>query len=231
MKKLIAALMSLMVMTGLTACGDNDSSDGKSKSKNSAVSNDDSESNDNKTTPEADNSPITLDDVLNHPETPAEDFEYIPGNEYAPRVTIEKYTGTDPIVVVPETIDGFPVDSICNFGSNVKAVSFPSGITELDGTFNNCKNIQIVIAKNVEKADEYTFIGNPNLKYVDLGTALTEISGCQFISDVDLEIHIPESTTEIIDCVMWNEKTTIVGKAGSYAEEYAKENGINFKEG
>jgi hypothetical protein len=229
MKKLIATIMSLMVMTGFTACGNNDSSsDSKSKSKDSAVSDNDSESNDNETTPEADNSPITVDDVLNHPETPAEDFEYIPGNEYAPHVTIEKYTGTDPIVVIPEKIDGFPVTATTNFGDNVKGVSFPSGITELDGTFNNCDNIQIVIAKNVEKAGEYTFLNNPNLKYVDLGTVLTEISECQFISDVDLEIHIPESTTEI-DCVMWEETTTIVGKAGSYAETYANENGISFK--
>lgn len=235
MKKLIAAIMSLIVMTGFTACGNNDSSsDNESKSENSSVSdngsesNDDTDSKEDEATPEADDSPITVDDVLNHPETPAEDFEYIPGNEYAPNVTIEKYTGTDPIVVIPEKIDGFPVTAITNFGDNVKGVSFPSGITELSGNFNNCENIQIVIAKNVEKVDDYAFISNPNLRYVDLGTVLAEISGCQFISDVDLEIHIPSSTTEI-DCVMWEETTTIIGEAGSYAETYANENGISFK--
>lgn len=229
MKKLIAAIMSLIVMIGFTACGNNDSSSGsESKSENSSVSDSGSESSQSEEAPIVDDSPITVDDVLNHPETPAEDFEYIPGNEYAPNVTIEKYTGTDPIVVIPEKIDGFPVTAINNFGDNVKGVSFPSGITELKGNFGNCENIQIVIAKNVEKAGEYTFINNPNLRYVDLGTVLTEISGCQFISDVDLEIHIPSSATEI-DCIMWEETTTIVGEAGSYAETYAKENGISFK--
>ncbi len=233
MKKLIAILMSLMVMTAITACGNNDSSSGnESKSENSSVSDSGSESGNDETTQEADNSPITVDDVLNHPETPAEDFEYIPGNEYAPNVTIEKYTGTDPIVVIPEKIDGFPVTVVnangFNLDSKVKGVSFPSGVTELSGTFNCNKNIQVVIAKGIEKVDDAAFLNNPKLKYVDLGSNLIEIRESQFISDEELKIYIPESTTEL-DCVMWEKTTTIIGKAGSYAETYANENGISFK--
>ncbi len=234
MKKLIATLMSLMIVSGLTACGNKDSSsDGKSKQEDSAVSNNDSESNNDEETPEVDDSPITVDDVLNHPETPAEDFEY--NDKGGKFVSIEAYVGTDPIVVIPEQINGLPVTVVTatgfNFDSKVKGVSFPSGVTELSGTFNNNKVVQIVVAKGVEEVENYAFINNPKLKYVDLGPNLIEIAECQFISDEELKIHIPESTTKLYDCVMWEETTTIVGKAGSYAEEYAKEYGIKFEEG
>lgn len=207
-----------------------DETDSASSSIKSVTNNDDKEKDkdEDEQEPVADDSPITVDDVLNHPETPAEDFEYRDGDF----VVIERYIGTDPIVVIPEQINGHPVTIVnangFNFDSKVKGVSFPSGVTELSGTFNNNKVVQIVVAKGVEEVEEYTFLNNPCLKYVDLGPNLIELNGNQFISDEELEIHIPESTTEI-DSIMWEETTTIVGAAGSYAEIFANENGIKFK--
>ncbi|MBO5447954.1 MAG: hypothetical protein J5994_01375 [Ruminococcus sp.] len=246
MKKIITIMAVLAVMTSFAACGDKKDEKGNDSSSKqvAAENNDDAEDNadddgentadadddDDEQEPAADDSPITVDDVLNHPETPAEDFEYRDGDF----VVIERYIGTDPIVVIPEQINGHPVTVVnangFNLDSKVKGALFPSGVTELDGTFNNNEVVQIVIAKGVEKAGEYTFIGNPCLKYVDLGPNLIELIGNQFITDEELEIHIPESTTEI-DSYMWEEKTTIVGAAGSYAETFANENGIKFEVG
>lgn len=230
MKKLLAILMSLTVMVGFTACSNSDStSDSGSKSENSASNDDNSESSESEKAPAADESPITVDDVLNHPETPAEDFEYRDGDF----VVIEGYKGTDSIVVVPEQINGHPVTVIngngFNLNSKVKGVSLPSGVTELSGTFNGNEVLQIVVAKGIKKAGEYTFIGNPCLKYVDLGPNLTELFGNQFICNEELKIRIPSCTTEINCCYMWEETTTIIGEAGSYAETYANERGIKFE--
>lgn len=246
MKKIITIMAVLAVMTSFAACGDKKDEKGNDSSSKqvAAENNGDTENNadddgenaadadddEDDQEPVADDSPITVDDVLNHPETPAEDFEYIDGDF----VAIEGYIGTDPIVVIPEQINGHPVTVVSskgfNFDSIVKGVSFPSGVTELSGTFNNNEVVQVVVAKGVEEVEEYTFLNNPCLKYVDLGPNLTELNGNQFISDEELEIHIPESTTEI-DSVMWEKTTTIVGAAGSYAETYANENGIKFEVG
>ena len=50
-----------------------------------------------------DNAEITVDDVKNHAETPASDFEYV---DHGDSVSIKAYNGSDPIVVIPEQIDG-----------------------------------------------------------------------------------------------------------------------------
>ena len=46
---------------------------------------------------------ITMDDLMSHDETPAEDFEF---NDSADEIVIQKYVGKDPIVVIPDEIDG-----------------------------------------------------------------------------------------------------------------------------
>ena len=44
-----------------------------------------------------------MDDLMSHDETPAEDFEF---NDSTDNIIIEKYVGKDPIVVIPDEIDG-----------------------------------------------------------------------------------------------------------------------------
>lgn len=56
-----------------------------------------------------DSEEITVDDVRNHPETPASDFEYL---DHGDSVSIKAYNGSDPIVVIPEQIGGKNVISI-----------------------------------------------------------------------------------------------------------------------
>lgn len=86
---------------GLVGCGGTDSSDKSAESKE----------NNNSEAFVTDSAEITVDDVRNHAETPASDFEYIDNGD---SVSIKAYNGSDPIVVIPEQIDGKDVISIIN---------------------------------------------------------------------------------------------------------------------
>lgn len=67
------------------------------------TSNDSKSDNDKKDTKYKTADEITMDDLMSHDETPAEDFEF---NDSTDNIIIEKYVGKDPIVVIPDEIDG-----------------------------------------------------------------------------------------------------------------------------
>ena len=160
---------------GLVGCGGTDSSDKSAESKE----------NNNSEAFVTDSAEITVDDVRNHAETPASDFEYIDNGD---SVSIKAYNGSDPIVVIPEQIDGKDVISIIN------------------GPFSN-----------------------DSLKYVDLGYNLKEFDDAYFSDTLEV-IHLPAGVENLDKVVFFGEDTlTIVGKAGSFAETFAKEEGIKFE--
>ena len=168
--------MSGAFVMGLVGCGGTDSSDKSAESKE----------NNNSEAFVTDSAEITVDDVRNHAETPASDFEYIDNGD---SVSIKAYNGSDPIVVIPEQIDGKDVISIIN------------------GPFSN-----------------------DSLKYVDLGDNLKEFDDAYFSDTLEV-IHIPEGVENLDKVAFFGEDAlTIVGKAGSFAETFAKEEGINFEE-
>ena len=103
-------------------------------------------------------------------------------------VFIKVYNGSDPIVVIPEQIDGKDVISIIN------------------GPFSN-----------------------DSLKYVDLGYNLKEFDNAYFSDTLEV-IHLPAGVENLDKVAFFGEDTlTIVGKAGSFAETFAKEEGIKFE--
>ena len=160
---------------GLVGCGGTDSSDKSAEGKE----------NNNSEAFVTDSAEITVDDVRNHAETPASDFEYIDNGD---SVSIKAYNGSDPIVVIPEQIDGKDVISIIN------------------GPFSN-----------------------DSLKYVDLGYNLKEFDDAYFSDTLEV-IHLPAGVENLDKVVFFGEDTlTIVGKAGSFAETFAKEEGIKFE--
>lgn len=180
---------------------------------------------------------ITEELVRNHPETPASDFVII---EYENDVVIKEYLGNDPIVVIPETINGKPVLEIKGYlfanDSTVKGVLIPKTVTRTPATFANNDDVQVVICEGVEELGRLTFMGCSALHTLMLGDNLKKlgdfsISGCHSLT----EVYIPESVTEIYiefdsarvfyDCP----KLTIKGKAGSYVEEYANRFGLKFQ--
>ena len=213
----VMVIMAAFAM-GLVGCGGTDSSDKPAGGKSSEQV--------------TDSAGITVDDVKNHAETPASDFEYV---DHGDSVSIKAYNGSDPIVVIPEQIDGKDVISIIDgpFSNDsfIKGISLPDTIKEIrDSTFGLNDSLQVVLASGVETVGRAAFQHNDSLKYVDLGYNLKEFDDAYFSDTLEV-IHLPAGVENLDKVAFFGEDTlTIVGKAGSFAETFAKEEGINFEE-
>ena len=233
MKKLIAIMAVIAVMASFGACGESNNSS-ETQTENGSVNVTEDNEADDENEPAADNSPITEDDVRNHAETPASDFEYV---DHGDNVSIKAYNGSDPIVVIPEQIDGKDVVGITDGpftnDSFVKGISLPSTIKELEWTFGNNAALQVVLASGVETVGEGTFVNNTALKVVDLGDNLTSLNESNYFEKGVEKLYIPAGVTELNKYMFLSgtDNLTIVGEAGSYAETYANENGFNFEVG
>ncbi len=104
--------------------------------------------------------------------SPATDFEY-QANENGV-ITIIKYIGERTDVVIPEKIDGMPVESISmNAFSgcvNVKSISFPDSITKIgDYAFRNCTSIESIDLPNeLRELGSGAFMGCTSLKKISI---------------------------------------------------------------
>ena len=169
---------------------------------------------------------ITMDDLMSHDETSAEDFEF---NDSTDNIIIEKYVGKDPIVVIPDEIDGKKVvgfhDTFTN-DKNIIAVRIGDNITEIDRyAFGNAENLKyLVLGESVKSIDGGNFFGT-NLKELILNDGLERIGEDEFTYIVDppldnsgMDLKIPESVTEL-----HVSDFNLIGKPGSYAEQYANE--------
>lgn len=177
---------------------------------------------------------ITMDDLMSHDETPAEDFEF---NDSADEIVIEKYVGKDPIVVIPDEIDGKKVvgfNKTFSHDKNIIAVRIGNNITEIDrDAFGNSVNLKyLVLGKSVKSIDGGNFSGT-SLKELILNDGLEKIGEDDFMDYVDpplnnwgMDLKIPESVTEL-----HVSDFNLIGKPGSYAEQYANEHadaGVTF---
>ena len=177
---------------------------------------------------------ITMDDLMSHDETPAEDFEF---NDSTDNIIIEKYVGKDPIVVIPDEIDGKKVvgfHDTFSHDKNIIAVRIGNNITEIDrDAFGNSVNLKyLVLGKSVKSIDGGNFSGT-SLKELILNDGLEKIGEDDFTDYVDpplnnwgMDLKIPESVTEL-----HVSDFNLIGKPGSYAEQYANEHadaGVTF---
>ena len=174
---------------------------------------------------------ITMDDLMSHDETPAEDFEF---NDSADEIVIQKYVGKDPIVVIPDEIDGKKVigfNKTFSHDKNIIAVRIGNNITEIDrNAFGNSVNLKyLVLGKSVKSIDGGNFSGT-SLKELILNDGLEKIGEDDFTDYVDpplnnwgMDLKIPESVTELHVA-----EFNLIGKSGSYAEQYAKENNLTY---
>ena len=140
-------------------------------------------------------------------------------------IKIEKYTGTDTVVVIPDKIDGLPVTSIAGYafnGTNVTSITLPSGMTALDGyalygasklttvkfpsgltsigsyAFEFCTSLKsITIPNTVTSIGTGAFYGCNSLASVNLGTGVKTIGKCAFTNTALTSVTIPKSTTSI----------------------------------
>ena len=240
MKKRLLVLGLAFTMLAATACGT--SSDGGNKTSKAdktvtATSNSDKTSETQKNDDKKDDAKesyksaddITMDDLKNHEETPAEDFKY--RDKSNGEAVIKEYMGDDPIVVIPNEIDGKKVVDFGKIFTNNKdivAVRVGDNVENIkEGAFGNCDNLKyIVFGKNV-KAINNGLLGGQKIEQVELNDGLEKLgcspSGVGLLSKID--ISIPESVTEIC----FSGAKTMIVKAGSSAEAYAKENNMDYR--
>ena len=140
--------------------------------------------------------------------------------------------------------------------SSLTSIDIPDGITSItDYMFFYCSSLtNIDIPDSVTSIGRYAFRGCSSLTSIDIPEGVTEIETCAFCECSSLtSIYIPEGVTEIrsdtfaycsnltsvyipasVDYIgngAFNpvaDGFTIYGEPGSYAETYAKENGIAF---
>ena len=138
---------------------------------------------------------------------------------------IKGYKGNDETVIIPENIgvkkitqiakDAFSTtapritDKQKQIRKNIKTVIVPKGIVNIGyGAFSGCLNLtSITLPKGIRKIGFWAFLHCGNLEYVYIPKSVRTIESSAFSNCFKLVIHAP---------------------AGSYAEQYAKENNIPF---
>ena len=164
-----------------------------------------------------------MDDLKNHEETLAEDFKY--RDKSNGEAVIKEYTGDDPIVVIPNEIDGKKVVDFGRMFTNNKdvvAIKVGDNVEDImENAFTNCDNLKyIVFGKNVKVIND-GLLGGSKIEQIEFNDGLeklgSNVSGVGLKSKID--VSIPESVTEMT----FRGAKTLIVKSGSYAESYAKE--------
>ena len=231
MKKtiVIALLISLIA---LTACGNKDTNSMASEQGNSDVVVTESTASAGESVEEKEavqsNDEVSMDSLLSHAETSAEDFKYYISDGYA---WIDDYLGMDPIVVIPESIEGSPVKTISSLGNKgIQALKLSDSVESVGGFINDDDLQYLVFGANVKTVEDRAFLCCYNLKEIILNDSLETIGSMAFSSVGAEELVIPASVTEIGGSAFDMDGTqTIYVKAGSYAETYCMEAKENFE--
>src|SRR5690554_5460941 len=205
MKKIIITLLVLTMVLGCVAC----KSDTGGKENTSPPASDSTPDNgdpDNGKENESDKDKkptkdITMEDLLNHPESPESDFACT-GDETT-GLTIVRYDGDDEIVVIPEKIRGIPVVEIATFTfanrDDIKAVRLSDSVTEImKVAFTNNEGIELFASgSGLEIIGKAAFQGCKSLREVRLNEGLKTIKAsafgfCTSLSSVDIPASVGE---------------------------------------
>lgn len=128
-------------------------------------------------------------------------------------------------------------NAIVETGTNIllrgcKNTLIPKDINEIDAmAFDNCEGlIEIIIPHSVKKIGEFAFAGCNGLKEVIIPEGVEFINYCCFSGCEKLaNLVLPGCLTFIGDNAFGGcDNLTINCHAGSYAEKYAKEQGIKY---
>ena len=243
MKKRLLILGMIFTMAVSSAgCGSSSSDNAGRTDKQTATvqdsqkdtSNDSKSDNDKKDTKYKTADEITMDDLMSHDETPAEDFEFNDGRD---DIIIDKYVGKDPIVVIPDEIDGKKVvgfESAFSLNNNIVAVKIGNNVQEVaKSAFSGCKQLKYVVMGDSVKTIGGRMFAQTNLQELVLNDGVQKIgqddSNNVFAppsSNCGMDLKIPESVTELHVA-----EFNLIGKSGSYAEQYANEHadaGVTF---
>ena len=109
--------------------------------------------------------------------------------------------------------------------TSLESVTIGNGVKSIGiGAFDDCDLRSVTIPDSVTSLGLSAFCNNQNLTTVVIGNGVTKIDNAVFSGCTNLtSVTIPESVTDI-DGSAFNRNTifTIYGKAGSFAETYAK---------
>lgn len=156
-------------------------------------------------------------------------------------------------VVLPDGIEVLP-DRVFGQCSNLSDVKFPAGLKKIGNyALGACAIVDLELPEGLEEIGESAFAHSRKLTAVEIPGSVVLIdksafANCSSLSKVVIEegalsigykafgtceklmeVHIPASVTTI-DEYAFEESTNVViyGKAGSYAQTFAAENGIRF---
>src|SRR5690554_1524458 len=231
MKRLLVILLVLTMVLGCVACKSNTGGkDSTSPPVTSSTPGNDDPNNGKDNESDKDKKPtkdITMEDLLNHPESPESDFKCMEGKE---GLVLLNYLGSDEVVVLPETIDGKPITSISKYTfvntDAIKAVRLSDSVTELEfGAFGECTGLELFASgSGLEIIGDSAFLNCISLREVRLNEGLKTIEGgafsfCTSLSSVD----IPASVEDISDAPFsgMSDEFKVIIKKGSVLTEDA----------
>ncbi len=235
-KKIMALLITAVMAISLCGCGDSASDSGSTPGGVSGGQEAGSADEDGKTETSGSTGEVSLEALMAHEESPAEDFDYVLVHDVETDrdvVRIHGYIGNDSIVVIPDEIDGVPVisaDAIFATGSglNVEAVRYNDNITSIPrfafsaaGGETNDSIKYIVLGENMRTISELAFSNCPQLEYIQLNDNLETIAATAFsyssISDITLPDGLRDYTVSAFSGM------NVHVSAGSEAEAYLNE--------
>jgi hypothetical protein len=175
-------------------------------------------------------------------ETDADDFRYKISND---AVTILGYSGQETDLIIPETIEGYPVTRIASWAfewRGVVSVILPDSITSISSNaFHYCTDlVSITIPDGVTFIGEQAFMGCYNLPSITFPDSLTYVGkeafyDCTNLKEVTLGSNISDIGYQAFG-YEWRypnddirkENFIIRGYTGSVAEAYTKQNEFTF---
>lgn len=229
MKKLLAIALAMLMAVSTTAC-----SNGSEQTNDNGNSNSQSVENNNNT-PAVSNE-ISVENLMNYPTSPEEDFDCIIHED--DWVELVDYLGDDEIVVIPETYKGKKITNIGAYAFRepaVKAVKICDSVKTLDeGSFCYSETLELVICgSGLKTIEENTFMASGKIKQIVLNDGLEKIGSLAFAYCESLEsLEIPDSVTEIDEDMTYfaiNDDVVIIASEDSVSAKFAKENNMNFQ--
>ena len=183
-----------------------------------------------------DSKKITLKKLMEAEDSPEDDFKVVGYDEGMVRLV--GYLGDSEVVVIPQIWKGKEITSIVSYvfgvNSKVKAIRLSDSIEKLeDGAFSANDNVEIVVCgSGLKTIEESAFQNCTKLNTIVLNEGLESIDGLAFSGCKSLtEIEIPSSVTAIQAMAFFGQPKDflIIGEAGSAAEQYAADEGFQFR--
>lgn len=151
-------------------------------------------------------------------------------------VTVKEYFGKEKKVIIPNEFSDLPLEKlgkvIFKGNKNIEEITLPENMVRLRGyCFKDSSLKKITFNKNLKQIGPGTFHLCSKLEKIILPDGLLVIEYKAFANCKNLkEIYIPKSTKKIsAKAFLDSNNVTINCEKGSFAEQYAKNQGINYK--